>query len=57
MLVTENVKDFARAGDVLVLCVLKSRLGPAGMAEQLAALVSTWASRNPEPYVGLHRPG
>jgi hypothetical protein len=55
-LVTENVKDFAAERDVVVVCVLKSRLGGRGMAVRLADLLDGWADRYPEPYVGLHWP-
>ncbi|MGH8998142.1 MAG: DUF5615 family PIN-like protein [Acidimicrobiia bacterium] len=55
-LVTENVKDFARERDLVVVCVLKSRLASKAMAEHLAVLVSRWADANPQPYVGLHWP-
>jgi uncharacterized protein with PIN domain len=56
VLVTENVKDFARERDIVVACVLKSRLPAQGMGDHLAALLDTWASSSPEPYVGLHWP-
>jgi uncharacterized protein with PIN domain len=56
VLVTENVKDFARERGIVVACVLKSRLPAQGMGDYLAALLDTWASSNPEPYVGLHWP-
>jgi hypothetical protein len=55
-LVTENVKDFARERGIVVVCVLKSRLPPAGMHVHLAALLDAWAKANPSPYVGLHWP-
>lgn len=56
-LVTENVKDFASERDIVVVCVLKSRLPARGMAEHLAALLDTWAGATPEPFLGLHWPG
>ena len=56
VLVTENVKDFATAQDVAVVCVLKSRLPASGMAEHLARLLDRWAAANAEPYLGLHWP-
>jgi hypothetical protein len=56
MLVTENVKDFARERGIVVVCVLKSRLPAQGMGDHLATLLDAWASSNPEPYVGLHWP-
>lgn len=55
-LVTENVKDFAHAHDLVLVCVLKSRLPAQGMAEHVAAMLDRWAQSNPEPYVGLHWP-
>lgn len=56
VLVTENVKDFAAASDLAVVCVSKSRLPAKGMAEHLARLLDSWAADNPEPYLGLHWP-
>ena len=56
VLVTENVKDFAAANDVAVVCVLKSRLPANGMAEHLARLLDHWSTENPDPYLGLHWP-
>ena len=56
VLVTGNVKDFAAAHDLAVVCVLKSRLPASGMAEHLARLLDRWAAANPEPYLGLHWP-
>lgn len=56
VLVTENVKDFAAERDLVILCVLKSRLPALGMDEHLADLVDRWASAHPDPYVGLHWP-
>jgi Domain of unknown function (DUF5615) len=55
-LVTESVKDFAAEHNLTVVCVLKSRLPAAGMAEHLAQLLDTWATANPQPYLGLHWP-
>lgn len=55
-LVTENVKDFAAEHDLVVVCVLKSRLSARGMAEHLARVLDTWASSHPDPYIGLHWP-
>ena|SRR5882757_5636713 len=55
-LVTENVKDFAGEHDLVVVCILKSRLPAKGMAEQLAAVLDKWAAVNAEPYHGLHWP-
>jgi uncharacterized protein with PIN domain len=56
VLVTENVRDFAREDRLIVACVLKRRLRQRGMAESLAALLDGWARDNPEPYVGMHWP-
>jgi predicted nuclease of predicted toxin-antitoxin system len=56
VLVTENVKDFAREADIVVVCVLKPRLPALGMGLRLATLLTAWATANPEPYVGLHWP-
>jgi hypothetical protein len=56
VLVTENVKDFARMEGIVVVCVLKSRLRTRGMDEHLAALLDGWADGNRDPYVGLHWP-
>lgn len=47
VLVTENLKDFAALHDVVVVCVLKSRLGQQGMAEHLAQMLDAWATTNP----------
>lgn len=55
-LVTENVKDFATERDITIVCVLKSRLPTKGMAQRLADLLDTWATANPQPYLGLHWP-
>jgi uncharacterized protein with PIN domain len=56
VLVTENVKDFARVEGVVIVCVLKSRLRIRRMDEHLAAILDAWAEGNPDPYVGLHWP-
>jgi hypothetical protein len=56
VLVTENVKDFAAVPDLVLVCVLKSRLGQGGMPAQLASLLEAWAAANPTPYVGPHWP-
>ena len=55
-LVTENVKDFAREPDIVVVCVLKSRLAAHRMTEQLASMLDRWAVANPQPWIGLHWP-
>lgn len=56
ILVTENVKDFAAESEIVIVAVLKSRLPAKGMAEHLARMLGTWASANPDPYVGMHWP-
>lgn len=56
ILVTENVKDFAGEHDLVIVCVLKSRLPGQGMAEHLARMLERWALDHPDPYVGLHWP-
>ena len=56
VLVTENVKDFARAEGIVIVCVLKSRLRTRDMGQQLAAVLDAWAKGNENPYVGLHWP-
>lgn len=55
-LVTENVKDFVAERDIVVVCVVKSRLPAKGMAEHLARLLDGWARAHPDPYLGLHWP-
>jgi hypothetical protein len=52
----ENVKDFAEEVDLVIVCVLKSRLRQKGMAEHLAGTLDAWAQAHPDPYLGLHRP-
>lgn len=54
--VTENVKDYAAAADIVVVCVLKSRIPAAGMADHVARLLDSLAATNQTPYVGLHWP-
>lgn len=56
VLVTENVKEFAHEQDMVVVCVLKSRLKQKGMAEHLAGTLDEWARAYPAPYLGLHWP-
>jgi hypothetical protein len=56
VLVTENVADFAHAPNIAVACVLKSRLRPARMTEDLAKLLHPWGAANPEPLPGLYWP-
>ncbi|CAN5869396.1 hypothetical protein BH18ACT7_BH18ACT7_24350 [soil metagenome] len=54
VLVAENVKYVAQVRDIVILCVLKSRLPGSNMAGRLADLIDSWARNNPEPYRGLH---
>ncbi len=54
VLVAENVKDVAQVRDIVILCVLKSRLPGSNMGGRLADLIDSWARNNPEPYLGLH---
>lgn len=56
VLVTENVKDFAGEKELVIVCVLKSRLRQPGMAEHLARTINAWAQAHPGPYLGLHWP-
>ncbi len=42
VLVTENVMDFARTEDVVIVCVLKSRLRTHGMDEHLATEIAAY---------------
>ncbi len=56
VLVTENVKDFAAERDLVIVCVLKSRVPAVGMGEHLADLLDRWAAAHPDPYVGMHWP-
>ncbi|MBV9314225.1 MAG: DUF5615 family PIN-like protein [Pseudonocardia sp.] len=56
VLVTENVKDFASERDLVIVCVLKTRLPAGGMSRHLAEVLHVWATANPGPYVGLHWP-
>ena len=57
VLVTENVTDFVRERDIVLVFVLKRRL-PAGGAQAsgLVDVLARWATANPEPYVGAHWP-
>lgn len=56
-MVTENVADYAREPDLVLVCVLKRNL-PAGgaQAKALATLLDAWCRANPTPYVGQHWP-
>lgn len=56
-MVTENVADFVREPDLVLVCVLKRNL-PAGgaQAKALARLLDAWCRANPTPYVGQHWP-
>lgn len=56
VLVTENVKDFARAEGIAIVCVLKSRLRVRGMDRHLADVLADWAAAQEDPYLGLHWP-
>jgi hypothetical protein len=55
--VTENVSDFARESDVVLVFVPKRGL-PAGasQAAELAALLDRWIQEHPDPYLGAHWP-
>ncbi len=55
--VTENVSDFARESDVVLVFVLKRNL-PAGasQAAALAGLLDRWVREHPDPYLGEHWP-
>ena len=55
--VTENVVDFAREPDLVLVFVRKGNL-PAGGAQAaaLAKLLDRWAREHPDPYVGAHWP-
>lgn len=55
--VTENVSDYAREPDLVLVCVLKRRLPSGGpQARALAVLLDRWARQHPQPYVGQHWP-
>lgn len=56
--VTENIVDYAKEHDLVLVCVLKRNL-PAGgaQANALAKLLDRWARDNPHPYLGQHWPG
>lgn len=56
VLVTENVRDFAREREIVIACVLKARLPTSGMAARLATVLDIWAEHDPEPYAGMHWP-
>jgi hypothetical protein len=55
--VTENVVDFARESDLVLMFVLKRSL-PAGGAQAgaLAELLDRWVREHPDPYLGAHWP-
>ncbi len=55
--VTENVRDFARERDVVLVFILKRNL-PAGSAlpVALARILDEWAHAAPDPYLGAHWP-
>lgn len=55
--VTENVADFAKEPDLVLVCVLKRNLPSGGaQAAALAELLNKWAVDNPRPYRGQHWP-
>lgn len=56
-MVTENVADFARERDLVLVFVHKRKL-PAGgkQASALAELLHRWASVHRDPYLGAHWP-
>lgn len=56
-MVTENVADFAREDDLVVVFVRKRSL-PAGgaQASALAEVLDRWAAAHPAPYRGSHWP-
>jgi hypothetical protein len=54
--VTEKIKDFVAERDIVIVCVLKSRLPARGMAARLARMLDVWATANADPYVGVHWP-
>lgn len=55
--VTENVADFAKERDLVLVCVLKRSLpSGGGLALALAELADNWAADNPRPYLGQHWP-
>lgn len=55
--VTENVVDFARESDLVLVFVLTRSL-PAGGAQAgaLAELLDRWVREHPDPYLGAHWP-
>ena len=55
--VTENVRDFARERDVVLVFILKRNL-PVGSALSvaLARILDEWAQATPDPYLGAHWP-
>lgn len=56
-LVTENVADFAREPDVVLVIVLKRNLPSGGaLGPALAEVLHRWAQTNSEPYIGHHWP-
>lgn len=56
-LVTENVVDFAREDDLVLVFVLKRSLPVGGaQASALAELLDRWAADHPAPYRGPHWP-
>lgn len=57
VVVTENVRDFARERDVVLAFILKRNL-PAGSALSvaLARILDEWAQATPDPYLDAHWP-
>ncbi len=55
--VSENIADYARETDLVLVCVLKRKLPSGGaQAHALAELLDRWTTANPDPYVGQHWP-
>ncbi|MEX1162492.1 MAG: DUF5615 family PIN-like protein [Nitriliruptor sp.] len=56
-MVTENVSDFARESDLVLVFVLERNL-PAGGAQAaaFAELLDRWIQEHPDPYLGAHWP-
>jgi hypothetical protein len=55
--VTENVVDFAREPDLVLVFVRKRSLPVGGaQATALAQLLNRWAQEHPDPYLGAHWP-
>lgn len=56
-IVTENVADFTRESDLVIVFVLERNL-PAGGAQAaaLAEPLDHWVQEHPDPYLGAHWP-